>query len=108
MCRYFCVTCSPAAQSSVIELLEESGLPPICVAIADASNADVTLGKVLVAAVKVRCSPDSCDGFRPFKSWGLGLQSTPTTAQILHNITIYSCWADLRGLACVELVPGLP
>lgn len=57
MCQCVCVICSPAAQSSVIELLEESGLPPICVAIADASNADVTLGKVLVAAVKVRTPP---------------------------------------------------
>ena len=36
-----------------MELLEESGLPPICVAIADPSNEDGILGEVLVAAVKV-------------------------------------------------------
>ena len=49
--------CSPAAQSAVVELLEESGLPPICVAIADPSNADGVLGEVLVAAVKVSACP---------------------------------------------------
>ena len=71
MRKRVCVICSPAAQSTVIELLEESGLPPICVAMADASNADVTLGKVLVTAVKVCSRPNRCDGPRPPQTWGL-------------------------------------
>ncbi|KAK9841906.1 hypothetical protein WJX84_002200 [Apatococcus fuscideae] len=43
---------NPAAQSAVVELLEESGLPPICIAAVDADNADSVLGEVLVRAVK--------------------------------------------------------
>ncbi|KAK9842709.1 hypothetical protein WJX74_001032 [Apatococcus lobatus] len=45
---------NPAAQSAVVELLEESGLPPICIATAEPDNADTILGEVLVAAVKAQ------------------------------------------------------
>ena len=39
-----------------MELLEEAGLPPVCVAAAGAEQRDEQLGAVLAVAVQVRCA----------------------------------------------------
>ena len=44
------------AQATLVELLEEAGLPPVCVAAANAEQRDEQLGAVLAAAVQVRCA----------------------------------------------------
>ncbi|KAK9818233.1 hypothetical protein WJX72_009160 [[Myrmecia] bisecta] len=41
-----------AAQAALVELLEGSGLPPVCIAVATQDLADTVLGEVLAAAVK--------------------------------------------------------
>ena len=44
------------AVATAVELLEESGLPPLCAAVAVAEDAGRPLGLVLAAAVQVRSS----------------------------------------------------
>lgn len=44
------------AQATLVELLEEAGLPPVCVAAANAEQCDEQLGAVLAAAVQVCCA----------------------------------------------------
>jgi hypothetical protein len=46
--------CRLAAQAALVELLEESGLPPLCAALAAEEDADRQLGAVLAEAVQVR------------------------------------------------------
>lgn len=49
-----------AAQAALVELLEESGLPPVCAALAVEEDAEKQLGRVLAEAVQVcylRCCP---------------------------------------------------
>lgn len=43
-----------SAQAAVIELLEDSGMPGLCVATASQDNAHRKVGEVLAEAVKVR------------------------------------------------------
>lgn len=45
--------CRMTAVATAVELLEESGLPPLCVAIAMEEDASKTLGAVLAQAVQV-------------------------------------------------------
>ena len=52
-----------AAVATVVELLEESGLPPVCVAVASPGDARRPLGQVLAEAVQVQklpCTPATC------------------------------------------------
>jgi len=44
-----------SAQATITELLEESGLPNICVTMALEKDAGRKLGELLALAVKVRC-----------------------------------------------------
>lgn len=43
----------PPAVATIVELLEESGLPPVCVAVASPDDARRPLGQVLAEAVQV-------------------------------------------------------
>ena len=45
--------CSVKAVAATVEVLEESGLPPLCVAMADAEDAQQPLGRVLAETVRV-------------------------------------------------------
>lgn len=48
--------CSGAAVLTVVELVEEAGLPPLCIAMAEETDADRVVGEVLAEAVKVHLS----------------------------------------------------
>ena len=54
--RAFAAGCRRTAQATLLELLEEAGLPPVCVAAASAEQRNEQLGAVLAAAVQVRCA----------------------------------------------------
>ena len=41
---------------TVVELLEEAGLPPLCIAMAEETDADRVVGEVLAEAIKVNLS----------------------------------------------------
>ena len=41
---------------TIVELLEEAGLPPLCIAMAEEDDADRVVGEVLAEAVKVTMS----------------------------------------------------
>lgn len=47
------IACRLTAQAALVELVEESGLPPVCAALAVAEDADKQLGVVLAEAVQV-------------------------------------------------------
>ena len=53
----FMVLASAAAVATIVELLEESGLPPVCVAVASSEDARRPLGQVLAEAVQVLLIP---------------------------------------------------
>ena len=48
-----CYVCSGGTVLTIVELLEESGLPPLCIAMAEEEDADRVVGEVLAEAVKV-------------------------------------------------------
>ena len=50
---WHCYLCSGGAVLTVVELLEEAGLPPLCIAMAEEEDADRVVGEVLAEAVKV-------------------------------------------------------
>lgn len=53
---------SVRAVAAAVEVLEESGLPPLCIAIADEQDAAQPLGRVLAEAVRVRiCNKSSAN-----------------------------------------------
>ena len=50
--QHWCVR-SGGTVLTVVELLEEAGLPPLCIAMAEEEDADRVVGEVLAEAVKV-------------------------------------------------------
>ena len=52
-----CVACSGEDAAAVVQVLEDTGLPPLCVALARKVDEEQPLGKVLTEAVKVTFMP---------------------------------------------------